>query len=222
MPIVSRNRIQVKHEPVYDENGRQQKDEHGNLVFSEVYVFTPSKEDMTDENGDPLKLYDHVKRSILYKEKRVWIMIPRVKGADNRITRILPADLSPYKQHSNKVISEVILEDLQHIGNSSADQGSAYTHPSDETLIVWRNWILYHYKDIEASLTDEYQFILGEDFEAKLGGRSILLLVQELDRMGWFHSVCTFCKINIKWSCPLVLDDVPDIMSYISKQFKAA
>lgn len=93
---------------------------------------------------------DHCKRIIRYEGgTSEWVMIPRHRCNNpkcNRLHRMLPDILVPYKHYAEETISGVL------DGIVSPDDADSENCPSEQTMIRWHHWFMRNQLDMEGLL----------------------------------------------------------------------
>ena len=136
-------------------------DKNAPNLETKPYVYDPEwgSECIDPDTGQPVKLYDHVLRSMkINKGYQIWLLIPRYAFEKGGIFRVLPPNLSPNKQYSVDIIQDVLNNAVEGLLNTevqtskeekireqleSEEADSEY--PCERTKWLW---ILWFYKNI--------------------------------------------------------------------------
>lgn len=136
------------------------------------------------KNGS-LLYRDHCKRKIVYVTGDFeWICIPRGKcnnPACHRISRMLPAILTPYKHYSEEVISDTI--------DGSINPADYDNRPSENTAIRWSHWLIANRSNIDGYLKSIGHRFLGFTEELLRSEISLLAELRRRQPYDWLRTI---------------------------------
>lgn len=100
-----------------------------------------------------------------------WIWIPRHQCDNsqcNRIHRMLPDILVPYKHYTEETVAGVLDEVI------SADDADSENYPAETTMIRWHHWFMANQLNIEGHIKSIGYRLLGFGGELLRSGSSLL------------------------------------------------
>ena len=128
---------------------------------------------------------DHCKRKVIYETGDFeWIFIPRHRcdnPACNRISRMLPAMLIPYKHYAEEVISDTL--------DGRITPADSDDRPSERTSTRWSHWLLANEDNINGYLKSIGHRLLGFTEELLMSEASLLSEFRARQPYSWLKTV---------------------------------